>query len=296
MTDITEHSLQISDLKLFYRAAGAGDPVLLLHGWPTSSFLWRNVMPSIAAGNRVIALDMPGFGQSDKPLNASYSFRYFERVLDEFLAKLGIDKIGLAVHDLGGPIGLYWASRNPARVDRLALLNTLVYPQMSWAVKAFVLACRVPGLRSVLASPFGLRTAMRIGVHDKGRLTPDLFDGVLAPFASRDARRALCKTGYGLVPKGFEDIAAWLPTFAGPVRIVYGARDRFLPDVAKTMTRVSKDLPQARVTALPDCGHFLQEDQPDEVGRLLAGFFSDQANPMVEATRQSKTSTSCPVR
>ena len=166
MNAITERDLWVDGLRLHYRDAGDGDPVLLLHGWPTSSFLWRNVMPSIAAGKRVIALDMPGFGRSDKPLDVSYSFRYFERVLDGFLAELGIGKLGLAVHDLGGPIGLYWASRNPARVDRLALLNTLVYPQMSWAVVAFVVASRLPGLRGLLSSPIGLRTTMRIGVHD----------------------------------------------------------------------------------------------------------------------------------
>lgn len=270
----TSHFLDLDGLRLHYLEAGTGPPVLLLHGWPTSSFLWRNVMPPIAEGNRVIALDLPGFGQSDKPLDASYSFRYFERVLDSALDALGIESTGLAVHDLGGPVGLYWACRHPERLQRLAILNTLVYPEFSWAVVLFVSACKLPGLRSLMASPAGLRLAMRVGVADRSCVTPEVVDGVRAPFEGRDARRALLRAGGNLSPKGFREIAEKLPSLDVPVRIVYGERDRILPDVAKTMARVKKDLPRAEVTALPDCGHFLQEERPDEIGRLLAGFFS----------------------
>lgn len=273
----TSGFLDLDGLRLHYLEAGEGEPVLLLHGWPTSSFLWREVMPRIAEGNRVIALDLPGFGQSDKPLDVSYSFRYFEGVLDAALDALGIESVGLAVHDLGGPVGLYWACRHPERLRRLAILNTLVYPEFSWAVVLFVSACKLPGLRSLMASPTGLRLAMQVGVADRACVTPEVVAGVQAPFGSRDSRRALLRAGGNLSPKGFREIAEKLPSLEVPVRIVYGERDRILPDVAKTMARVKGDLPQAEITALADCGHFLQEDRPDEVGRLLAGFFSDSA-------------------
>ena len=75
-------------------------------------------------------------------------------------------------------------------------------------------------------------------------------------------------------PEGFVEIARLLPSLAMPVRVIYGERDRILPDVGETMTRVKQDLPQAEVTALPECGHFLQEEAPDEVGALLARFFA----------------------
>ena len=270
----TSRFLDVDGLRLHYLEAGAGEPVLLLHGWPTSSFLWRQVMPPIAEGNRVIALDLPGFGQSDKPLDVSYSFRYFERVLDAALDALGIESTGLAVHDLGGPVGIYWACRRPQRLRRLAILNTLVYPEFSWAVVLFVSACKLPGLRSFMASPAGLRFAMRVGVSDRSCVTREVLAGVRAPFESRDARRALLRAGGNLSPKGFREIAEKLPSLDVPVRIVYGERDRILPDVAKTMARVKRDLPQAEITSLPDCGHFLQEERPDEIGRLLGEFFS----------------------
>ncbi len=273
MSETTDDYLDLDGLRLHYMAAGEGEPVVLLHGWPTSSFLWRKVMPLLAEGNRVIALDLPGFGLSDKPLDASYSFRYFNQVLDAAFDALGIEATGLAVHDLGGPVGLYWACQHPGRLRRLAILNTLVYPEVSWAVVLFVAACRLPGIRSLITSPWGLSAAMRLGIADRRRLSDEAVIGVQAPFSGRDARRALLKAGSNLSPKGFREIAHKLPSLEVPVRIVYGERDRILPDVAETMQRVQRDLPQAQVTALADCGHFLQEERPEQVGRLLAEFF-----------------------
>lgn len=273
-TDTASEIVEVDGLRLHYLSAGEGETVVLLHGWPTSSFLWRNVLPAIAAHNRVIALDLPGFGRSDKPLEASYSFRFFSKVLDGFFEALGIESLSFAVHDLGGPVGLFWACHHRERIRRLALLNTLVYPEASWAVAAFVMAVRTPGVRDLLTSPWGLAKALRWGVADPRRLADDAVPGIREPFRTRADRRALAKAGQNLSPKGFREIARLLPELECPVRIVYGERDRYLPDVAKTMARVCRDLPQAEATALPDCGHFLQEERPDEVGRLLSEFFA----------------------
>ncbi len=261
-------------MRIAYRAAGSGPPVVLLHGWPTSSFLWRNVMVPIARRNRVIAPDLPGFGASDKPLDVQYDFDLFESTLDELLAVLDIDEVGLAVHDLGGPVGVHWAVHRPQRVTRLALLNTLLYPDFSEAVMAFIKACSEPELREQLTSPAGLEAAMRLGLADEANLTEEVVAAVREPFADADSRRALAAAGIGLSIEGFAEIERLLPSLEVPVRIVYGERDRILPDVARTMARVQHDLPQAEVTALPDCGHFLQEEAPDRIGEELARFFA----------------------
>jgi haloalkane dehalogenase len=272
-TPVTK-TMQVEELRLAYRELGDGPPVLLLHGWPTSSFLWRNVMAPMASAHRVVALDLPGFGDSDKPLGPRYSFELFARVIDGFLAQLGIDRLGLAVHDLGGPIGLHWTLTRPGRVTRLALLNTLVYPEFSEATKEFVRACLSPELREKLTSAAGLESILRDGLADPATLSAEVLAAVQAPFQTADARRALADAGVGLSLKGFAQIARQLPSLQIPVRVVYGARDRVLPDVAETMTRVKTDLPQADVTVLPHCGHFLQEEAPEEVGALLARFFA----------------------
>jgi len=175
MTKPTSHYTTVNSLRLHYLESGTPDPnvppILLLHGFPTSSHLWRNVMPELAKTHRAIAIDLPGYGLSDKPLDVKYDFAFYENVLNDLLDALGIAETNLAVHDLGGPIGLFWAVRNPQRVKNVVLLNTLVYPETSWAVKLFLIALRTPGVRDYLVSPKGIAAAMKLGVVHKDRLT-----------------------------------------------------------------------------------------------------------------------------
>lgn len=261
-------------LTLAYRELGSGPPVLLLHGWPTSSYLWRNIMPAVAEHHRVLALDLPGLGASDKQPDARYDFGYFEEALDRFLTALGIEQIALVGHDLGGPIAVHWMLSRPGRVSLLALLNTLLYPEFSEAVVEFVTELLTPETREHRVSDAGLAEVMRLGVADPEVITDELLAAVLAPFDTAEARRALVRAAVGLAPSGFTEIAAGLGTIDVPVRVVYGEDDRILPDVAETMARLAADVPHAEITAIPDCGHFLQEDAPDLVAQHLASFFT----------------------
>jgi pimeloyl-ACP methyl ester carboxylesterase len=265
-------TVRVHDLDVHYLEEGSGPPVLLLHGWPTNAQLWRHVLPAVAAGRRAIAIDLPGFGQSSKPADLSYSFRLYDKVLDGFLEALGIDRVGLVVHDLGGPIGLHWAATRQARITDLVLLNTLVFPEMSWAVKVFVAGSYLPGISHAMASGWGLAAAMRFGVVDKGRITSEVEQIYQEPFPTRSDRKALLAAAHGLHPRGFDTIVASLHDYRVPVRLLYGERDRILPDVASTMARVKAAIPHAELSSIPDCGHFLQEDQPEQVATLLAEF------------------------
>ncbi|HEV8597292.1 MAG TPA: hypothetical protein VGR23_06180 [Candidatus Dormibacteraeota bacterium] len=101
-----------------------------------------------------------------------------------------------------------------------------------------------------------------------------MLAAVQEPFRTAEARRALADAGIGLSRKGFAEIAKELPTLRIPVRVIYGAQDRLLPDIADTIARVKLDLPQADVTVLPEGGHFIQEEAPVHVGELLARFFA----------------------
>jgi pimeloyl-ACP methyl ester carboxylesterase len=150
----------------------------------------------------------------------------------------------------------------------------VLYPDFSDAVLDFVRELSTPDTRDRRTDPEGLTEIMRLGLADESRLTDELRAAVLAPFRDRPARLALALAGTGLHPKGFVEIARYLPTLDVPVRLIYGELDRILPDVADTMTRARRELPHAELTALPRCGHFLQEEIPDELGELLAEFFA----------------------
>lgn len=275
MTESRYVQLSRPDIKLHYLEAGAGEPVLLLHGWPTSSYLWRDTIPAMAASHRVIALDLPGYGLSDKPLDVSYSLPYYEEVLAAFLDALDIAAVNLVVHDIGGPIGLYWAVHHREQVLRLGLLNTFVYLDISTRQKLYYLGGRIPGLKQFMVSQYNLAMVMRGSVHNKQRMTKDIVRSYLQPFVGKDARRALSKA---IIDFFNEDdmatIARELPRFDIPVLLLYGENDRALPEIARTMDRVAREIRHTERTTLPDCGHLLQEDAGPRVGERIAEFLS----------------------
>lgn len=265
----------VQDLTIAHRELGDGPPVLMLHGWPTSSHLWTPVMPAVAAaGRRAIAVDLPGFGGSSKPLDRRYEYGLFAGAIESLLESLGVSSLGLVVHDIGGPIGLRWALDNRERVERLAILNTLVYPEFDEMTMNFVQALSTPGRREEITSRAGLEQALRLGLVDQSLVTVELLDAVDAPFATADDRRALAAAGIQLELDVFRTLADRLGELDGiPTTIIYGEQDRILTDIERTLARVREQLPSATVHRFPDAGHFLQYEKGEEVGALLADFF-----------------------
>ena len=115
---------------------------------------------------------------------------------------------------------------------------------------------------------------MQFGVANKALMNREVLTPYTAPFESAAARKALIKAGGSLGVGGLAKIARELPQYDASVRLIYGEQDRVLPDVAKTMARLQQDLPGAELTALPGCGHFLQEDDPETVANLMAEFLN----------------------
>lgn len=286
MAKITSHFIKVEGRSLHVLEAGQGDPVLFLHGWPANAQLWRHVLEALGEHRRAIAIDLPGYGRSDKPLGVRYSFGFYERAIEGALAALDVERLGLCVHDVGGPLGLYWAVRHADRVDSLGLLNTLVFPERSWAVYAFVLATHVPGLKHWMSSPSGIAALMRLGMGKPERITDEIAQLYTAPFHDRAARRALLATVQSLSTRGMRSIDEGLSQLTMPLRIIYGERDRALPDVARTMKRVAERLPHAEITSLPNVGHFLQEDDTQRVTELVTEFF---ARPRREAAARPRS-------
>ena len=271
---IQSNFISIDGIKLHYLCAGQGETVLLLHGWPTSAFLYRNMILPLSEKHQVIAIDLPGFGLSEKPSDVSYSLNFYNKIIDHFLTTLKIKKVNLVVHDLGGPIGLLWAVRHREKILRLIFLNTLVYKQFSWAVILFTLAAKLPLVKNWLSSAAGIAFAFKIGVFNQENVTPEMLENYQATFQTRSARAALLKAATNVSLKAFDEIEAGLPKFDIPVQLIYGEADRILPDVAKTMARLKEDLPQASIHPLPNCGHFLQEDQPIIISELILDFLN----------------------
>ena len=279
--------VDVNGIHTHYLESGAPDQdrtlTLLVHGWPTSSYLWRNILPKLGTGHWTIALDLPGYGQSDKPRDIRFNHDFWTQYLEGFLAAVGARGVNLVVHDLGGPIGLIWAARHPDKLRHLVLLNTLVYSKLNWSAKLFVLMTFLPGISRWMTRPSTLRRILGLGTRKK--LSQDVKAHYASTYHDPAARHCLLTTVQHLDPKANLEVERVLPTLTVPVTCIYGANDYVLPDISKTMARVARDLPQATVTALPDCGHFLQEDEPDKLGDLILKALNQHTpgNPAAEA-------------
>jgi haloalkane dehalogenase len=266
----------------------AGDPIVLLHGNPTSSYLWRNVLPHLQPRGRCLAPDLIGMGDSDKLPESgpgAYRFVAHRRSLDALLDALGVhERVTLVVHDWGSALGFDWANRHRDAVKGIAYLEAIVRPQTwdHWDKLG-------PGLRSVLQ-------ALRSEAGEAMVLRDNLFvervlpAGVLRPLSGAEMaeyRRPFAAPGEGRrptltwpreIPIDGEpaDVAAlvaayadWLATSGVPKLFVRGEPGALLASGANR-DFVRRWPAQTEVTVAGI--HFLQEDAPDEIGRAIAGW------------------------
>jgi len=269
--------LEETDFNIHYLHAGThvnnNEVILLIHGWPTSSFLYRHMMMPLAQSCNVIALDLPGFGLSDKDPNARYSFKYHAAIIDNLLNKLNIKRVHLVVHDLGGPIGLWWAKQHSKKVASYVLLDTIVYDDFSWAVKMFVSMTLIPGIRNWFSRKGGIKFSMKLGLNNKHRLNKSVLEAYQAPFKSKGDRQSLLRSAHKLHINGFKEVAKHMESIDKPLCMIYAENDVILPEVKDTFTRLKQAHPSAALHAIPACGHFLQEDCPEEVLKPLLSFY-----------------------
>ena len=265
------HWLEIGTERMHYVDEGHGDPVLLLHGEPTSSFLWRKIIPQLPG--RIVAPDLIGFGRSDKPEDIGwYSYDRHVDSIARLVQELDLTGLTLVVHDWGGPIGLRVAVEHPERVDRLVLLNTGIgggsAPSERWL-----------RFREVVRELGG---ALDIGRLVEAGTAQGLDDDVRAaydaPFPT-PASKAGALAFPEMVPTEPEHpntapmnkVRDALREWHKPALVVWGAEDTILPDgIARAMVEL---IPGARGPVLLDgASHFLQEDRPDEVADAIRGF------------------------
>jgi pimeloyl-ACP methyl ester carboxylesterase len=239
-----------------------GEPVLLLHGSPTWSYVYRRFVHGLQeAGYRAIAYDQLGFGRSDKPRRArDYSLERHGRHLAALVEELELDDVILVVQDWGGPIGLGWAAAHPERVARLVLLNT--FAEDGPGAKGLFRAPLTSNLL-VKGTHFYVRAyLLRAELRYPERLSADERAAYLAPHPSWSSRSGIL--AYARSRHRVPDVSALA---AKPALLLWGPRDRAL---GGSVRRWEELLPHADVVELDSAGHFLQEDAPDEsFGALL---------------------------
>jgi haloalkane dehalogenase len=268
------------DSTMHYEEAGAGDPIVLLHGNPTSSFLWRKVIPGMAGEGRVLAPDLIGMGRSGKP-DIGYRFVEHARYLDAWFDALALERVTLVGHDWGGGLGFHWARRHHDRVTAMAFMETIVRPT-SWAefpeaAREIFQGFRTPGTGEQLVLEQNMFVEAVLPGAMLHQLTAEEMDAYREPFREPSHR----------VPT-----LTWpreLPIDGEPADVVelVNSYDRWLAsseDVPKLLLTFEPgaimSAPvvrwcQENIAALEVANagqgiHFVQEDEPDSIARIVS--------------------------
>jgi haloalkane dehalogenase len=279
------HWLDLDGLRYHYLDEGDGETVVAVHGNPTWSFYYRDLVKALGNDWRVVVPDHMGCGLSDKPSDEEYDYTLSRRILDfgALMDDLDLNDINLVVHDWGGMIGLGWAVRNPERIKRLVILNTAAFhlpkskpfPWQLWMVRDTPLGpLMVRGFNAFS------RGASRVACTRKA-LSKEVRDGYCAPYDSWRDRIATLRfvqdiplrpgeRGYDVV----SDTAARLDDLSDrPVLVCWGDKD-FVFD-HHFLEEWMRIYPDAEVHRFPDCGHYILEDASEEIIPLIRRFLTE---------------------
>ena len=270
----TPRMLAVDAGRMSYLDEGEGPTVVMVHGTPTWSFLYRHLVRALAPRHRCIVPDLPGFGLSDRPADASYRPEEQARRLTTLIETLGLKELTLVVHDFGGPIGLAHAIERPQSVHRLVLFNTWM-----WSLadeRSFRLVGRLFGgpLGRLAFERFRLSTEVlwRSAVADRSRYTRAVHAHYRAPMATAAARRATWVYARELLGSSawYERLWARRERIADiPALLVWGMKD---PAFARFLPRWRALFTHADIVEMRDVGHAPPEERGPEVATLVARF------------------------
>jgi pimeloyl-ACP methyl ester carboxylesterase len=256
----------IDGLRVRYVRKGEGAPVVLVHGIASSLYTWKDVLPALATGHDVIAMDLPGFGDSAIPesLDGEQAVRSVLALVDH----LGIPRASWVGHSLGGAIAVAIAARAPARVDRLVLIDAAGYnfdpADRPWVLR-LASALPAPVADALPVRPLVI-LALRQVFHDDSLVTPRRVAEYVLPLQRPGATAALRRLLNSGGDLGFPDV---IRRVAVPTLVIWGRYDTWIP--MRDAQRFAADVRDARV-AFVEAGHMPQEERPVETARLVMEF------------------------
>ena len=267
--------LDVDGARLYYYAAGTrgvGEPIVLLHGFPTSGHLWHEVVPLVPTGHRVVVLDLLGYGRSDRPLGRGVTLADHARRVLDVLDQLGINYACVVGHDVGGGVAQVLAIKHPERVSRLCLVDSVAYEE--WPTRDVKLARAMLPLTRHLPPTWLLsilRTDLLRGYtdHERGSHAVEKY---VRPFSSVEGRDAFMEHLLALDSAETAALAPRLKGIVAPTAIVWGQHDPFLP--VTLGRRLHEAIPRSTFDVIPAVRHFTPEEAPTKVADVLANLLA----------------------
>jgi haloalkane dehalogenase len=277
--------LEVLDSTMHYEDAGSGDPIVLLHGNPTSSYVWRNVSPEVQSTHRCVAPDLIGMGRSGKP-DIGYRFADHARYLDAFLGALDLGRVTLVGHDWGGALGFDWAARHPDRVSAIVFMETIVRP-LTWddfpdPVRGLFAALRRPGDGEAMAIDANVFIESVLPASLHRTLSPEEHAAYRQPFREPQHRRPLLAWPREIPIDGQPaDVAARVASYSQWLRTSTQVPKLLLTvDPGAVMSPALVGWCQQHVATLNSrhlgAGlHLVQEDQGPAIGAAIADWLAN---------------------
>ena len=277
----------VDGVHIFVREEGVGEPVLLLHGVPSSSFLYRKMLPELASkGLRAVSFDFPGVGLSDKPKDIDYDWHALAKWVGRVVDSLELPPVHLVLHDIAGPVGVEWAIQNPVKVRSITITNTpldvahFTPPFPMWTF-------RVPAMRHVVFSTMSTQVMLPL-FRQRGVKNPDAIDeDVVASYiyllknAGGHHSFLAIMDGFILTEEHRDHLRDGLLAIEKPMQLVWGEQENAIP---KSQLHYIKQVFPLRAEHMVDARHFLQEEHPAVISSHIATFAEDIAQRPKRAT------------
>ncbi len=263
------NGLSYLPLRVAYTDAGEGEPVLLLHGIPTWSFLYHEVIPVLARHYRVLAPDFLGHGYSDRRDRFDRSLAAQTAMILRLLDYLEIDRATIVGHDTGGGVALLMGIEHPDRVRRLVLCNVVAYD--SWPIDDMINLGN-PERREKPAAEVAefVASGLSDGLHDPARLTEDFKRGIVAPYSDEEGKISLIRNASALNTNHTMALVDRHKDIAAPTLVLWGVHDPW--QSLADGERLSREIPGAQLRTLDNASHWLQQDAPDEFACEVIAF------------------------
>jgi pimeloyl-ACP methyl ester carboxylesterase len=256
-------------LKVAYTDVGRGDPTILLHGIPTWSYLYHQVIPLLEPRLRVLAPDFLGHGYSDKRDRFDRSLAAQTRMILRFMDELGLARANIVGHDTGGGVALILAIEHPERVARLVLSNVVAYD--SWPIDDMI-ALGNPNWRSKSAKEVAdfVAGGLPDGLHNRDSLTEEFRAGIVAPYSDEEGKISLIRNASALNTNHTTALIDRHQDITAPTLVLWGVHDPW--QTIGDGERLAREIPGARLVRLEHASHWLQQDAPAEFAREVAAF------------------------
>jgi len=277
MFDTVPNNVIIDRHRIAWGRHGDGEPLVLLHGTPAHSFIWRDVVPQLVkAGRCVYLFDMLGYGASERPLPADTSVAAQEALLVKLLDRWGLDKAAIIGHDIGGAVALRLAVHTPARMSSMMLVDSVSYDSWPSSTWRQIIEMTTDRSAPLTAEEFqGLMTRqLLMTVHDKERMSGAVLNAYLRPITGEIGQPAFFRHQVAHYDSRYtQEVMPFITNLKIPVGLIWGEEDAWQP--LHWGRRLAVDL-DAELSVIPKAGHFAMEDAPTAVADAILTFLNKQ--------------------